>query len=187
MPPSLAKFQPGARSSTIGCSSSVPSSDHVPLLRKAKRPSAGTAATAEAVSWPTAATGIAAQPISPATSGRSTCRRCRSHDRRQERARQSQALEQCPIPVAICDAQELGRRGDGRLGRRLPSQEEAKEIWDQQQRRRALEHLGPRLAQGVELVERVDRQELAAGAGEDLGAGTIWSTSSMAPRASSSR
>src|SRR5688500_11448633 len=69
------------------------------------------------------------------------------------------------------DAQELRRRGDGRLGRPLPGQEVAKEIGDQQQRHRALERLGPRLAQGVELVERVDWKELATGAGEDLGAG----------------
>ena len=52
----------------------------------------------------------------------------------------------------------------------LPRQEEAEEVRDQQQRVRALERLGPRPAQGIELVERVDRQELATGAAEDLGA-----------------
>jgi hypothetical protein len=70
----------------------------------------------------------------------------RSHDRRQEGAWQPHALEQPPIPVTICNTQELRGRGDGGLGRRLPSQKEAKEIRDQEERRRTLEQLGPRLA-----------------------------------------
>ena len=55
-PPSFVKFRSSAAGVMIGCGTSVPSSDQVPELRKARGPKAGTDATADPVSWHDGAT-----------------------------------------------------------------------------------------------------------------------------------
>ena len=55
-PPSFVKFSASALDVMTGSRNSVPSSDHVPELRKAVLPDADTDATADAVSWQAGAT-----------------------------------------------------------------------------------------------------------------------------------
>src|SRR5688572_5099081 len=73
-PPSLVKLQLTVASLTSGPGISTPISDHVPELMYAHpdSPEAGTAATADAVSWvPGATTGAGLSPVSDAIDGRS--------------------------------------------------------------------------------------------------------------------
>ena len=109
-PPSLVKFASSVRGVMIGRGTSVPSSDHVPELRNARPPNAGTDATAEPVSWQAGATTGVPFETRGDRALQSAEHRAGLHERRQQARRDVQLAQQRIGPVALPRVDHLRRR-----------------------------------------------------------------------------
>ena len=125
-PPSFVKLAAKVSSVISGSSTSRPTSDHVPTLRKAESASRnGTAATAEPVSC--VATAITCAPSSGSSD------RCRGrYDLRQQAGRDAEAFQEVVGPVARTRVEALRRRRICELARRCPAESVVKKVGDEQ-------------------------------------------------------
>ncbi len=170
-PPSLATFARKAVSVTIGWSTMAPSNPQVPRLRNASPGLPPVAIMAEAVSCSAMATAaIRGTPSSCAIESRSMPPGDPGgNDRGEHVGWQSDLLHQRDIPVACVDREALRGGGDGVLVLLFPGQEEAQQVGRHQQGLGAFQQPGALVLQADELVERVERQTLDAGAAVELG------------------
>ena len=166
-PPSLVKSSSSARGVMIGADSSVPSSDHVPELRNAVASPAGTAVKAEPVSWHAGVTigtpasdGSASLRSGPSTVPGSTISGS-------SRVGNVQFLEQFPGPRSLHGVNALRRRRVRVFGLQRAGQPEIQDIGNRREPVRGGDRLRRVPARGVELIQRVEPQELNPRRGVD--------------------
>ena len=167
-PPSLVKFRSRDFGVITGAGSSVPSSDHVPELRNAR------AAAGE--DGRHGRPGVVARRSDHGCAGKRGADvplnladdRARLDEARQQPGRNPQIRQQAGGPRPRLRIHELRRRRHGVFGGELPRHPVVQEVGDRAEPGGGVDELRRGAARGVELIQRVEGQELDAGDRVDL-------------------